>query len=107
LGTGAVARAGACGAPDWIIEVLSSSTSIKDHTIKRDLYALHGVAEYWLIHPLDRILTIYRRTKSTVGENNVLIFDAPQILAASGITTAVSIAIAIDWDVVFNEKITY
>ena len=34
-------------APDMVIEVLSPSTAQRDKTLKRTLYALHGVPEYW------------------------------------------------------------
>ncbi|MBF0255483.1 MAG: Uma2 family endonuclease [Gammaproteobacteria bacterium] len=88
---------GGRGAPDWIIEVLSSSTAVKDQTVKRDLYARHGVAEYWLIHPTDRVLTIYRRTNQGFGP--------AQILAATGQISAESLGISIDWDQVFAEDI--
>jgi Uma2 family endonuclease len=37
------------GAPDLVIEILSSSTSRFDRGRKRDLYALSGVKEYWLV----------------------------------------------------------
>lgn len=50
---------GCRGAPDWIIEVLSPSTATKDHILKRELYARHGVREYWLVHPTDKVLTRY------------------------------------------------
>ena len=36
------------GAPDLVVEILSPSTQSRDWGIKRDLYALHGVKEYWV-----------------------------------------------------------
>ena len=38
-------------APDMVVEVLSESTEAIDRGIKFEDYALHGVAEYWLIDP--------------------------------------------------------
>ena len=39
------------GAPDLVIEILSPSTARQDRTTKRDLYARHGVKEYWIADP--------------------------------------------------------
>jgi Uma2 family endonuclease len=35
--------------PDFIVEILSDSTRERDYGIKMTDYALHGVAEYWII----------------------------------------------------------
>ena len=47
------------GAPDWIIEILSPATARHDHLTKRALYERAGVREYWLVHPVDRVITVY------------------------------------------------
>ncbi|MEL6625129.1 MAG: Uma2 family endonuclease, partial [Bacteroidota bacterium] len=40
---------GCIGAPDWIIEILSKSTSNKYLNEKYDLYQNTGVKEYWIV----------------------------------------------------------
>ena len=51
---------GCVGAPDLIIEILSPSTAAKDLKVKRALYEKHGVQEYWLVHPTDRLVFSYQ-----------------------------------------------
>jgi Uma2 family endonuclease len=53
-------RRGVRGAPDFVVEVLSSSSASHDHVLKRPVYERAGVREYWLVHPIDRMVTIYR-----------------------------------------------
>lgn len=48
------------GAPDIAVEILSPSTASRDHILKRRLYERHGVKEYWLIDPTNRIMHVYR-----------------------------------------------
>ncbi len=50
---------GCVGAPDWIIEILSSYTSRRDMAEKRSLYERHGVREYWVVDPGNRYVHVY------------------------------------------------
>ena len=49
------------GAPDWVVEIVSSSTAAKDHIEKLLLYQRAGVKEYWIVHPEYRIIAVYLR----------------------------------------------
>ena len=51
---------GCIGAPDWIIEILSPATSQKDLGDKFDIYENAGVKEYWIAHPHEHTLLVYR-----------------------------------------------
>ncbi len=59
------------GAPDWILEVLSPSTASHDQIKKQKLYEQQGVQEYWLIHPTDRLLTIYKLNNAEYGKATI------------------------------------
>ncbi len=52
-------EAGARGAPDLVIEILSPSTSKKDLNDKYDLYQRRGVREYWVVDPAGMWLCVY------------------------------------------------
>jgi Uma2 family endonuclease len=39
------------GAPDLVVEIISPGRAQRDRIIKSKIYALHGVKEYWLVHP--------------------------------------------------------
>ena len=58
---------GVRGAPDWVAEVLSPNTAKKDMTVKLDAYERAGVLEYWLLHPTDRLVTVYRLVDGGYG----------------------------------------
>ncbi|MCX8026879.1 MAG: Uma2 family endonuclease, partial [Thermodesulfovibrionales bacterium] len=51
---------GCKGAPDWIIEIISPHTAAKDMKIKLALYEKHKVKEYWIVHPTDKFILVYR-----------------------------------------------
>ncbi|MFE8602329.1 Uma2 family endonuclease [Archangium violaceum] len=48
-------------APDWVCEVLSPSTARIDRTVKKRIYARHGVEYVWLVDPVLRILEVLQR----------------------------------------------
>ncbi len=47
-------------APDLVVEVLSASTSGRDRGVKREDYAAHGVAEYWIADADDESVVVHR-----------------------------------------------
>ncbi len=47
------------GAPDWVIEVLSPSTSKRDTISKVALYREGGAQEYWIVDPDQRQVIVY------------------------------------------------
>ena len=79
------------GAPDFVVEVLSPATASHDMVIKRRLYERHGVREYWLIHPIDRVLTLYRLEGAEFGK--------PDTLELKGETPIQALpGVVIEWD---------
>ena len=66
---------GCNGAPDIIVEVLSPSTSSRDKFLKFQLYLRAGVREYWVVDPVDKIVSAYvlrdgEYIASAYGEND-------------------------------------
>lgn len=50
---------GCHGAPDWVIEIVSSSSATMDYYIKLIKYTKAGVKEYWVVDPVKSIVTVY------------------------------------------------
>jgi Uma2 family endonuclease len=82
---------GMCGAPDWVAEVLAPSTARHDQIIKRAAYERAGVQELWLIHPIDRKLSIYRLEDGRYGRETVLELKGQTPISAVP-------GVSIDWD---------
>lgn len=50
---------GCTGAPDWIIEIISTSNPEHDYVRKLNLYLDAGVREYWIVDPRDQKILVY------------------------------------------------
>ncbi len=88
---GKLDRHGVRGAPDLVVEVLSPGTASHDHMRKRRVYERAGVLEFWLVHPVDRMVTVYRLIGGEYGK--------PDVHELSGETpVGVLPGVAIQWD---------
>ncbi len=56
------------GAPDLVVEVLSPSTASRDWRVKLDIYAQHGIQEYWLLDPEGERVWVMTRTGDELSE---------------------------------------
>ncbi len=69
-----ITRANIQGAPDLLVEILYPSTGRLDRTTKRDLYARHGVKEYWIADPEAQtvvVMLLKDGNFETVGEYGI------------------------------------
>jgi len=67
-----ITEAGARGAPDLIVEILSPSTSKKDQREKFDKYESVGVREYWVVDPAGKWLCRYVRGEKGIFDEGEL-----------------------------------
>jgi Uma2 family endonuclease len=67
------------GGPDLVVEILSPSTAARDRTVKRALYARHGVYEYWIVDADARTIAVLLLGEqgfepvATYGEGDTLV----------------------------------
>jgi len=57
------------GVPTLVVEILSKSTRSKDLVKKLDLYMSCGVAEYWIVNPIAREVTVYSFEGGDISDN--------------------------------------
>jgi Uma2 family endonuclease len=75
-----ITKRGIVGAPDFVIEILSPSTHVRDLREKRFLYECHGVREYLVVDPERQI--VYRYVMGDSGKYGVNdLFDAQDEIA--------------------------
>jgi Uma2 family endonuclease len=59
-------EAGAEGAPDFVVEILSPKTAQLDRIQKRQIYTRAGVQELWIIDPKLRCIEVYFLSKDAI-----------------------------------------
>lgn len=69
-------------APDLCVEIVSPDSEVRDREDKFELYAKHGVANYWIVDPLKRTFEAYslRPTglvKTVTGRDNDAVTAEP------------------------------
>ena len=53
-------KKGCVGAPDLVVEILSPATAKLDWNDKFKLYEAAGVREYWIVHPEEQFVHVFR-----------------------------------------------
>lgn len=66
--------------PDWVCEVLSPSTAARDMGHKQRTYHRSRVSHYWLLDPIEHVLTVYRWTEA--GYLLVLVASPGEVMRA-------------------------
>lgn len=57
---------GCHGAPDWVIEIVSPSSKMRDYLQKANLYMSNGVREYWVVDPIRETTVVYKHEEEGV-----------------------------------------
>ena len=66
--TSKLTEKGCCGAPDWIIEIVSPSSRTMDYYRKFIKYEKSGVREYWVVDPERNRVMVYNFEHITMEE---------------------------------------
>ena len=77
-----VTKRGVEGPPDLAVEILSPGSRSRDKVVKMEIYAKHGVPEYWIIDTVSRTLEQYRLANG--GSHYVLhnLFEGDDLVAS-------------------------
>ena len=87
------------GAPDFVLEILSPSTSRKDRILKMAQYAWAGVREYWIIDPLAHML---EKHVLSDGRYTTAWFDA-----STPVPVSIFPGFEIDLALIFGEEVPH
>ena len=75
---------GCNGAPDFVVEILSPSTASIDRHTKYKLYQQAGVPEYWMVDPVNNIVTVCRLVNGNYLSTILTETDTATITALPG-----------------------
>ena len=70
---------GCNGAPDWVIEIVSPSSSGNDYIRKLQLYHSAGVLEYWIVDPGSEMVTVYDLTAENLSPKSYSMKDTIKV----------------------------
>ena len=87
---GIITEANVSGAPDLVVEILSPSTAERDRELKLDLYARHGVREYWIVDPDEETVEVMEL--EAAGASDVRRYDGGLVESALLPGLAISLA---------------
>ena len=79
------------GAPDLVAEILSPATAHRDLTVKKRLYEVHGVREYWVIDPGQQTIEVFENVEGGFRQRARAVEEG---VAESGILDAFEIAVS-------------
>ncbi|MFH0924885.1 MAG: Uma2 family endonuclease [bacterium] len=89
---------GCKGAPTIVIEIVSPYTVSKDIQKKFFLYERFGVKEYWIVHPIDKTVMVFKLEEN--GE-----YGRPKMYTENDkVEVDILGALVIDLDIVFREE---
>jgi Uma2 family endonuclease len=84
------------GAPDFVCEVISPSTSSYDTGLKLEKYLSAGVREYWVIDPKERI--IYTHVLTEENAYITKIYHEPE-----GVPISILEGLTVDTEYIFED----
>jgi Uma2 family endonuclease len=69
-------------APDWVCEVISTSTEVQDREVKMPIYAREGVRHAWIVDPIAKTLEVYTLDATRRWSEPVIHRDVEVVRAA-------------------------
>ncbi|MCR4673294.1 MAG: Uma2 family endonuclease [Lachnospiraceae bacterium] len=63
------------GVPDWIIEIATPRSAPLDYVDKAEIYAFHGVPEYWIVNPWKKETMVIKKAQESPQDVRVYSFD--------------------------------